>query len=579
VDDDGLVWKEVLYETEAAYTPTPAGPVKRPFKIIAEGDSDFDGGIVSMEEVAKNFDSGAVENVQAILGSKQGGDHEDITRNSVGFVRKVRMEEKPGTEGKKRLMAGIEFTEPDIKGKVERGTFANCSAGLYPQWLNKHTGTEHGATMRHLSITNHPWVEGMDKFGAAMLADDEEANADGVIALSLTGESVGEDIVWDDRHGAEFIRSGIQKKLEDFSRKAAEMGQQVFYWVKDIAPDKEIARIVQDGEEGGGLSFVVPYRVEEDEILLESASHWTPTRSVMVAAADELTPDQLKVRVTNALGYSLGLGNDYEVKEVGKHEAIVHNALADKTWKVGWEYSGNRIWLDPTDEWRRGDAVEPRDTEDSSTNSLKNTGVVEKVTSGDTINNDTPEGKLLKARMSRGLLSNKNEGGKSMSKIDMDALNLSDEQRAALEQQIDGVNLSDEERDELATRRADDRQRKVDDKIKELSDMGLSENPGVLKYLRRIYASDDGQPSVVLLADEDGATKQEATISQAFDGFLSLLRNQEGTRIELSSQHSKSEEGVKPADDTTGEVKSIEDQLTEAADTLGLPQREPVTRK
>src|SRR3712207_1260576 len=91
IDEDGLKWKEILPEGESAFTPTPLGPVKKPFSVIKSGASDLRNGIVSMEELVQNFEDGAFENVQVILGNKPGGDHEDITRNNTGFVRKLRI--------------------------------------------------------------------------------------------------------------------------------------------------------------------------------------------------------------------------------------------------------------------------------------------------------------------------------------------------------------------------------------------------------------------------------------------------------------------------------------------------------
>lgn len=592
VDPDGLLWKEVLREGESAYTPTPRGPLKRPFKVVRDGASDLANGIVSMSELVESHESGAYENVQVILATKAkqpdgtGGDHDEITANNTGYVRQLKIID--GDDGSK-LYAGVEFTEPEVREKCERGTFAGCSAGIVGEVVNKHTGGEFRTAMKHMSITNTPWRGGMEKeWRKALLADDEideavgyelaESDGDGSgdILAQILGAAAGSgseadagDVVWDERDSTEWLRTKVNGELQNLSKESPDPRQRVFFWVRDVAPKKNTALVVQDSAgDGAGDTFVVPFEVDGDDVSIAPGARWTKTKQVMVAASDELTDDQLKQRIQNALGHQLHLGDDYVVKEVGKEDATVENTVSSTTFAVGWDLSAGQVWLDPTEEWRRAEgSPAPREPKEEK----EGTATAE-LSDQDA---DTPEGRLQAARRERGLLdikSNDRGGHKSMKKLNLDGLDLSDEQRAQIEAQF-----ADDEADaqELERLRQKDREREVDDKIDGLKEVGLSDNPGVLKFLRRIYLSDDGKPSAILLADDDAGLKQEeVSLSDAFDQFLDLLKNQEG-KLELSSQ-AVNTGGKRPPEDASEENRSHEEDMAEAAKVLGLPYDKPI---
>lgn len=569
VSEDGLIWKEILPEGESAYTPTPLGPVRRPFRVVVDGKSDLSSGVVAMQEIVENFNDGAYENVQVILGKTppkpdgSGGDHEDITSNNTGFVRQLRIDDKPGADGKKRLMAGIEFTEPEVGEKVERGTYANCSSGILGSVLNKHTGKSYNAALKHVAITNSPWIGGMEKFGNAIMASDDDVQS--TVAVNLDdpfeeGDAV--EVVWDERESASWLRQAVQTQLQPFTEQAAEMGKRAYFWVADVGQDKALVSI--EAEEGGGDTFVVPFQLDGDSLQVSSPARWTRTKQVMVAAADELSDDQLRQRVQNALGYSLNLGGDYVVERVGDKDAVVHNTVADQRYVVGYELSANRIWLDPVAEWRRSSGeLAPRDAEEQTSDGQQ---APAKEGAQVALSDDSPRGRLRAAREKRGLLNNDNDrGGQKMSGLNLDGLNLSDEQRQALEAQLSAQEADQQELERL---RAERREAEVDKKIDDLKEIGLSDNPGVLKLLRRIYLSDDNKPTAVLLAD-DGADEKTVSLTEAFDMFLNALKNQETGRLEFADQGLVN--GRRPEDTAEGEISDPTKDLEEAAKFLKLP--------
>lgn len=125
---------------------------------------------------------------------------------------------------------------------------------------------------------------------------------------------------------------------------------------------------------------------------------------------------------------------------------------------------------------------------------------------------------------------------------EIDKLELSDEQKAKLKAEHQTEIGSKD--DELSTLRRRNRKSEVEAEVTQLSELGFSEAPGLLKYVRRILLSDDQQPGAVLLSDADleltgdeatGArSEEEVSVAGAIREFIKLMpRTQEGT-IKLS---------------------------------------------
>lgn len=177
----GLIWKEILREGEFKFTPTAAGMESAPFRVVREGQSSQARRTISMADVLQSFDCKAYEHVQVPLTDEQGKDHKDIARINTGFVDELEI--RDGDDGKARLVAGIRFTEPDIKGRVERGTIANCSSGIWFDRVRPGDGARFPAALRHVVLTNTPFVSGLKPFGVAMSEEDGVEPPEGWISI------------------------------------------------------------------------------------------------------------------------------------------------------------------------------------------------------------------------------------------------------------------------------------------------------------------------------------------------------------------------------------------------------------
>lgn len=156
LEEDGLIWKSIMREGEWAYTPGPKGPIKKAIKIVKSGFSDRSKNIISLDEIKSNFEENVIENVTVPLS------HKDQTHENTGYVRKMRFGKD--TKGRNVLEAGLEITEPEIKGKILRGTIANTSAGVLWDYVKKGDGKKFNTAMNHLALTNHPWLDELAPF-------------------------------------------------------------------------------------------------------------------------------------------------------------------------------------------------------------------------------------------------------------------------------------------------------------------------------------------------------------------------------------------------------------------------------
>lgn len=145
----------------------------------------------------------------------------------------------------------------------------------------------------------------------------------------------------------------------------------------------------------------------------------------------------------------------------------------------------------------------------------------------------------------------------TLTQAELDALNLSDDQRAAFQRALD----------ENATLKATTRESAADKRITELEGLGLKDRPGALKLYRQVMLSDDGGPAVVLLAD-NGQEKQRMGAKELLDGFIDALKGEDG-KVQLSDQHLASGNDNKPPANADNENdRPLEERTAEAREAL-----------
>jgi hypothetical protein len=162
---------------------------------------------------------------------------------------------------------------------------------------------------------------------------------------------------------------------------------------------------------------------------------------------------------------------------------------------------------------------------------------------------------------------------------EIDKLELSDELKDKLrqehQQEIGGKD------DELLQLRRRNRKGDVETEITALNTLFNSEAPGLLKFVRRVYLSDDQQPGAVLMSDADlelsgdeatgSRSEEEISVADAIREVFKLMpRTQEG-KLKLSDQGSITDDHGRPEDEQQESENERTERRKRNESTLGRP--------
>lgn len=371
-NEDGFILKEILRTGEWNVIPTKSGIVKKPLKVVKDGISNAKEGIISLSEIVENFKNGAVQNVQIPL-SDDSDDHKNITRLNTGYVRDIWVTDDE--QGGAKLVAKMEFTEPDIKEKVLRGTYSDVSCGI--PWSMVSRGKKYGAALEHVAITNRPFIDGLGPFLAASDNVEEE--------IEVTHFSM-DDVEMDDA--------------------VAEAP------AEEITTDASVADVEESPEEA----------VEQFDNLDE-------LEAAIEAAQFE---DELREFATDALASQLELPEGYEIAEVlysdDQKIFTVRNSIAETSWQVPFEVTDSGtsqgVLLAGVEDWIAMDEEEAQAPVENSA-APRQTAPLSDLEAAQQLReillSDVPE------------ITNEEDNLSTLHGEELDRLDLSDEQRAAFQ--------------------------------------------------------------------------------------------------------------------------------------------------
>lgn len=376
-----VLWKDVLVEGEYPMSPTSTGASDAPMRVIAEGESDQATKTISMSDIIDGHKDGAFKYVT--IPTK----HRDDLLDNTGYVPRpdgVRVIEK---RGKKVMQAALGFTEPDIKGKVERGTIPDVSAGIFFNWLNKHKKKRYPCAMKHVALTGVPFMGNLDGFPAIFASDDEIPENTKVEIYDFSdeghffdtdnsndtpsGDEGKVDVVWNEQDGAAWLSSQLSEALRPTDQ-APEDGRPYVplpsYYVNDVSPAKSLA-LVEEYFKGDRTRYVIPFTVDGDEVKPAPSTRWVEVREAMVAASDktfeECSTHTLLERLTLALGEQVGKTDTvYRVDDITTdgRMRIVNRGLG-KAWTAEYALFDDSVWIAPTESWESIEASDtPKDT-------------------------------------------------------------------------------------------------------------------------------------------------------------------------------------------------------------------------
>lgn len=255
--EDGLFWKDILKEGTWSYRPGPGQkPIPVPLKIVP-GHSETREEI-GMADLINAFEEGAIDHVTVPTS------HDDKPQDNTGYVRKLKVVER---DGKQVLRAGIDFTEPEIKGKAARGTIANTSSGIVFDYIKKDSGKAYKAVLGHVALTNKPWLNGMKPFGVAASEDYSEEE---ITTLML------EDVIWDNSKSMTWLRDSVHKSIQNQQPDSQ-------CYVMDVMPGRALVAKLSNG--GKQSNYVVPFQIRNNEVKIASQDRWIGAAKEWVRAS------------------------------------------------------------------------------------------------------------------------------------------------------------------------------------------------------------------------------------------------------------------------------------------------------
>lgn len=174
--DGGLFWKVACKTGTLALSPGPGQiDVEKPLHLTSEMFDDvkeaFDDRAFKYVTVPETHANGALENTGYVKQLE--------VVDKATLLQDVRLDESlrqhvaddpPDT---RYMLAGIDFTEPEVRARAERGSIPDTSIGVKFNYRNKGTGKLYRAALNHLALTPNPWNEGMPPFAASALLSQD----------------------------------------------------------------------------------------------------------------------------------------------------------------------------------------------------------------------------------------------------------------------------------------------------------------------------------------------------------------------------------------------------------------------
>lgn len=281
VDETGLVKKAILRTGEWGKTPSSKGVIKKPLKVIRDGVSSAKDRIISLQEIKDNFEAGAYPNVPIPLTDEENKDHKNLLRLNTGWVKKLWIEDLP--TGMSKLWAGLQFTEPDAREKVKRGTYPDVSSGIF-FGVERPTGEKFNSALNHVVITHKPFMDGL---GGFQFSDNGEAEPETVESLVLSEDPEGHTIKWPEGLLPDERKARVQNAVDALLSVPEVKDEPNSYVVQEI--DGPHAVVFSEAAE---LSWDVEFSLGDEGVVnVNATDKWQPREDVEASQEDE-QPDE-----------------------------------------------------------------------------------------------------------------------------------------------------------------------------------------------------------------------------------------------------------------------------------------------
>lgn len=326
VETGDLLWYPIIREGQWAVRPGTTGRKRRvPLKVVA-GNSKNQRREIGLEDLLSAFNDEAVQHVTVP------SSHNNTVLENQGFIKAMKIVD--GTVNNKVtkkdqkvkvLLGGYDITEPETKGKVQRGTVANRSAGILYDYVNTETGKTYPAVVEHVALTNKPWITSMVSFGRKLKEGTADPVAPAVVSLSLSDEGpdsheyalclsdeagLAEDdqdflavagATWDHETSPNWLKCQVNDTLKyaraEKMQAAIKAAGGSDTYVYDTIPSYQCVEakpgqaLVADGWGDDSNYWVAPITVENGTVTLADFQQWQTTKKAYVPDDRPPPPD------------------------------------------------------------------------------------------------------------------------------------------------------------------------------------------------------------------------------------------------------------------------------------------------
>lgn len=118
-----------------------------------------------LQMIKDAFDQGAFERVSVPVGHGNAIDDTAwVTEHNTGYVRALEIEPHTTIPGEWQLASWIQFTDKAIEAKIKEGSIWNVSVLVLPGVERPRDGKLFPLALKHLALTNYPWMDGLGGF-------------------------------------------------------------------------------------------------------------------------------------------------------------------------------------------------------------------------------------------------------------------------------------------------------------------------------------------------------------------------------------------------------------------------------
>jgi len=562
--DDGLIWAPIARSGMLATRPGPNGEKLDQPLVFIPGHSENQRKEIGLEDIYDAFKDNAIEYVtlpiDTVINGEEIGAHSNKTFQNTGTIKDLKIADSQKMPGEKVLLAGHGFTEPDIKGKVERGTIPSRSCGLLYDYKNTTTGKVYPIALDHVALTHKPWMGGMASYGSSEFADTtvvpmmlsekpfmaeiqpEEITKPTKLAQETTtlpvnpkkNEVIGEflaDVQWGNEPSYHDVEKQINQILSSFG---SEMDSYPCYFLIDLTNDKALIK-VDYGIGPDNDAWVAPYTVQDEKVQLAPFANWIDVTKKWVS--DTIDPkqdkeqlDKLKMDETNLSDTNLAV---LTIKARNKLPSSAFVYPSEKRYPIhDIAHARNALARvaqnGTTEEQSKVRAAVYREFPELKKNSSTNMA--------------DPLKEASARRLGLSETNNQPIGGQmtllAMSEEKMELLGLSDEAKELQRQQnteIQKLNIK------LAESQKKEKEARVETKLAEYKKEGFDAFPGLLKEYEATALSDDGDIAVKLqLSDHGHEVSVAETATELAERFMKALPRKDG-KVDLGEFANKLE--------------------------------------